>query len=48
MEAAEFAQFAVGGKAEVRGREVDHAERGPEVFAEAAGDGFLAEEGELL
>lgn len=47
VQAAEFAQFAVGEEALGGEREGDVCEGGPEVFAEGGGDGVFAEEGEL-
>ena len=38
----------VGGEAEGRRGEFKEAERLPEIFAEGGGDGFLAQERELL
>ena len=48
VEAAVFAEFVVGGEAEGGGGEGDVAEGGPEVFPQSRGDGFLADEGELV
>lgn len=48
MEAAKFAEAAVGEESFGGTGEFDKAEGGPEVFAEAGGDGFFAEERELF
>ena len=48
MQAAVFAEVVVGGEAEGGGGEGDVAEGCPEVFSEAGGDGFFADEGELV
>ena len=48
MEAAEFAQFAVGDEALVGGWKCDGAVGFPEIGADVCWDGFLADEGELF
>ena len=48
VQAAEFAQFAVGEEAAWCGGKFDYGHGVPEVFTEGGGDGFFAEEGELF
>lgn len=47
VQAAEFAETAVGEKAGWGVGKGDEEQGGPEVFAQAGGDGLFAEEGEL-
>lgn len=48
MKAAEFAETAVGEKTLRRARELNKAERVPEIFTDTCRNSFLAKKGELL